>query len=79
MHDGTTLSETQGHNPQSGSLLDEYMTPAELADELGVCERTIARWHALREGPPRVKMGKRILYHRQAVQNWLKGKEEEAA
>ena len=39
---------------RAGTILSEYMTPEELAGELGICKRTLDRWHAGRTGPPRV-------------------------
>jgi len=53
------------------ALLSEYVTPAQLARELDVSERTVHRWHALRQGPPRTKIGNKVLYRRAAVDSWL--------
>jgi len=50
-----------------GNLLDAYLTPAQLASELGVSVRSIHRWHALRQGPPRTQIGRRPMYRRDAV------------
>ncbi len=60
------------------TLLTDYLTPAELAVELGVCARTIERWHRLREAPPRTKVGKRVLYRRESVAEWLRSCEQVA-
>jgi hypothetical protein len=60
-----------------GSLLSEYMTPEELAGELGICKRTLDRWNASRTGPPRVTVGRRPLYRREAVTQWLRKREED--
>lgn len=43
-------------------ILAGYLTPKDLAQALGVSERTIALWHHFREGPPRVEFGRKILY-----------------
>lgn len=61
------------------SILDEYISPEHLAAELHISTRTLDRWHALREGPPRTKLGKRILYRRESVAAWLRSREIEAA
>jgi predicted DNA-binding transcriptional regulator AlpA len=53
------------------------MTPDELARELGICKRTLDRWHASRSGPPRVTIGRRPLYRREAVTQWLRRREED--
>jgi hypothetical protein len=62
---------------RAGTILAEYMTPEELAGELGVCKRTLDRWHASRSGPPRVTVGRRPLYRRDAVAQWLRKREED--
>jgi excisionase family DNA binding protein len=61
---------------RSGTVLAEYLTPDELARELGLCKRTLDRWHAGRYGPPRVTVGRRPLYRRSAVQEWLRSREQ---
>lgn len=52
-------------------LLSEYLTDRELAVQLGRSHRTIARWRRLREGPPVTRVGRRVLYRRSAVAEWL--------
>ena len=59
-----------------GSVLDGYLTPTQLAAQLGCCEKTLARWHAARNGPPRVTIGRRLLYRRTAVSDWLERQEK---
>jgi helix-turn-helix protein len=59
-----------------GSVLDGYLTPTQLAAQLGCCEKTLARWHASRNGPPRVNIGRRLLYRRTAVADWLQRQEK---
>ncbi len=54
----------------------DYLPQETLARELGVSERTLARWHVLRIGPPRCTVGKTILYRRQAVLTWLESRED---
>jgi hypothetical protein len=57
----------------------EYLTLEDLARELRTSPRTLMRWHALRMGPPRTVIGKKILYRIVAVQDWLKQREERRA
>lgn len=58
-----------------GALLDDWMSRAELAAELGVTEDTLQRWHAQRSGPACVRVGKKVLYRREAVREWLVARE----
>lgn len=60
------------------SLLSKYMTPAECAAELGINARTLERWHRLHQAPPRTKIGKKVLYRREAVTEWLREREQAA-
>jgi hypothetical protein len=53
----------------------EYLTPRELALALNVSLRTIARWHALHVGPPRISIGHLVLYRVSAVEDWLRQNE----
>jgi len=48
-----------------------HMTPGEVARLLGVSLRTLSRWHAQRVGPPRCKVGRTVLYRKEAVEAWL--------
>lgn len=60
----------------NGTVLDGYLTPPELAAQLGVCQRTLARWHADRTGPPRSVVGRKILYRTESVTAWLAKREK---
>jgi predicted DNA-binding transcriptional regulator AlpA len=60
----------------AGTLLSQYLSPAQLAHQLGVCKRTLDRWHAARTGPPRVTIGRKPLYRREAVEQWLLRREK---
>jgi hypothetical protein len=64
-----------GDLERAATVLAEYMTPEQLAGELGLCKRTLDRWHASRTGPPRVTVGRRPLYRREAVVQWLRKRE----
>ena len=52
-------SESQ-ETDRLSSILAGYLTQKDLAQALGVSERTIARWHHFREGPPRVEFGRKV-------------------
>lgn len=52
-------------------LNDDLLTPDEVAEELETTRRTIDRWHSRRIGPPRIKIGRKVYYRREAVRDWL--------
>lgn len=54
-----------------GDLIDRV----QLSAELGVSADTLCRWHGLRIGPPCSRVGKRMLYRREAVREWLVNRE----
>ena len=64
---------------KAAGLLEDYLTPEELAGELDKSPRTIARWAGLRIGPPRTVIGRKPYYRRTAVREWLLTKEREQA
>jgi len=64
---------------EDSDILSEYLTEPQLAAQLHVSTMTLKRWRALREAPPIVRLGRRILYRRDAVEKWLAGREVEAA
>jgi len=59
----------------SQPILEEFLTKEELAAELRRNPRTLDRWEALGMGPPRTYVGRKILYRRTSVQNWLVAQE----
>ena len=69
-------TETTTKGNDNAVLIDEYLQPPALAQQLDVSPRTLHRWHTQRIGPPRTTIGKTILYRRAAVQEWLLSREE---
>lgn len=61
---------TEAPAPQV-SILDGYLRRDELAKQLGVSPRTIDRWHTCRSGPPRITIGRTVLYSLESVKQWL--------
>jgi predicted DNA-binding transcriptional regulator AlpA len=59
----------------SPGLLVGFMEKAEFCRELGISERTADRWHEQRIGPPRTVLGRRVLYSRDSVLEWLRSRE----
>jgi len=64
--------------PVSRLVLEGYLRREELAQQFGLSPRTIDRWEALRMGPPRVSVGRTILYNIQSVREWLVNQEHQA-
>ena len=50
---------------------DIKLKPTQVAEMLGISPRTLSRWHAMRVGPPRCKLGRRVLYRKSAVDAWV--------
>ena len=61
----------------SNSVLDGFLRREQLAEQLGLSPRTIDRWQALRQGPPRVCIGRTVLYEIDSVREWLRSKENQ--
>jgi hypothetical protein len=60
----------------SEPILSEFLTTEELAAELRRNKRTLDRWHTLGIGPPRTRIGRKVLYKRTSVQKWLMAQEQ---
>jgi hypothetical protein len=61
--------------PTANSVLKDYLTKAELAAQLDRSVRSIDRWSLTGYGPPSVRIGRRSLYRREAVLEWLRSLE----
>lgn len=57
----------------ASSLLDDYMSPQELALELDLAPSTLKSWRVRKYGPPWIKVGREVLYSRDGVRHWLAG------
>ena len=57
-------------------LLGGYLSKAECAQSLNIAERTLDRWHELRTGPPRTRIGHRVYYAIPHVEAWLESQRE---
>jgi hypothetical protein len=53
----------------------QYVTSHCLATMLGVTARTLARWDRAGIGPPKIKIGKRVLYDLAKLPDWLTTRE----
>ena len=72
-----TLTNSAPETTATGGLLGDFLTEPELARELGVCQMTVRRWRAVGDAPPTTRLGRRILYRRDAVADWLKSRQIE--
>jgi predicted DNA-binding transcriptional regulator AlpA len=59
------------------NLLADFLEQEEAAAELKVCRRTLDRWRRLGEGPPIIKLGRRVLYSRSSLLAWIAAQEHE--
>ena len=57
------------------SILSEYLTKAELAAQLRRSTRSVDRWALTGYGPPHIRIGRRSLYRRAALVEWLRSLE----
>ena len=57
-------------------LGSDYLTDKQLAKELRISTRTFARLHEKRQGPPRVRVGRKVFYRRASAIAWLESREE---
>jgi len=57
-------------------LLAEWISRDALAAELNLTPDTLGRWEARREGPPCTRLGRKVLYRRTSVQDWLRAQEQ---
>lgn len=68
-------SRVAGSEAPGEPILSGFVTPSLLASQLGISVRTLARWHAMRIGPPRCSVGRLILYRADGVSQWLAERE----
>jgi len=61
--------------PTSTAVLDSLITPATLADRLGLTQRTLSEKRITGTGPAFVRIGKSVRYRPESVDAWLLGQE----
>lgn len=52
------------------------MTSADVADVLGIEQRTLERWRKSGDGPPFMMFGRTIRYHPARLQQWMAAREQ---
>jgi hypothetical protein len=60
------------------ALLADYLTEREAAVELLQSLRTVRLWRQQRRGPCWTKIGRRVLYSRASLMNWISRLENKA-
>lgn len=58
------------------SILTGWVSRGDLARELGLTEDTLRRWEDRRVGPTCVRAGRKVLYRRSAIEDWLGAQEQ---
>jgi DNA-binding transcriptional MerR regulator len=61
---------------EAANVLDGYLTPAQLAKQLGVTTRTLLRWEVQRIGPVRTVINRQVFYRVASVAAWLESREQ---
>lgn len=57
-------------------ILDRYLSQDELATELGVTVATLLNWRRDGKAPPHTRIGQRVVYARDSVEQWLRDQEQ---
>ena len=68
------ITDEQGAAPLN--LLAGWISREDLAEELMVKPDTLARWEARREGPPCMRIGRKVYYRQSSVRDWLLSREQ---
>lgn len=58
------------------NLLADWIARDQLALELMIRPDTLSRWEARREGPPCMRVGRKVFYRRTSVEQWLLSREQ---
>ncbi|MFH8662626.1 helix-turn-helix domain-containing protein [Streptomyces afghaniensis] len=61
------------------TLPERYLTPADVAELLGVPVETLYQWRRKRIGPPAFRVGRHLRYDPVRLRQWVDGLTEVAA
>lgn len=56
-----------------------YISEVEASARLGAAVKTLRTWASRRQGPPRVKVGRTVLYREESLAAWLASRETDPA
>ena len=68
------MLDCQESNARRSRVLDDYFTEDEAAAEVGQKKPTLRKWRAIGDGPPYVKIGRKIFYPRPELADWIRAK-----
>ncbi|MFG2455433.1 helix-turn-helix transcriptional regulator [Streptomyces sp. NPDC048512] len=61
------------------TLPERYLSPADVAELLGVPVETLYQWRRKRSGPPAFRVGRHLRYDPARLRQWIDGLTEAAA
>jgi hypothetical protein len=59
------------------TTIDGLLSETQAASALGVKFTTLRNWSVLRQGPPRIRIGKKIFYRLDALTAWVQEQEKD--
>jgi excisionase family DNA binding protein len=71
-------SMSAAHVPAE-SAAPPYLTPAQVAELLQVCEKTVLRWSLEDASMPVLRRGGVVRFHRERLERWLERQEPRSA
>lgn len=60
-------------------ITENFLSESETAEVLRVKKETLRNWRCQRKGPPRIKIGRKIFYRREALVAWMQSQEKAVA
>ena len=64
-----------GKSETGADVLGDWLSREDLAEQLGVTPKTLAKWANQRKGPTFAKVGRKVFYRKDSVQAWLRKNE----
>ena len=53
------------------SAIDPVLTPAQVSEQTGMAEKTLANWRSALQGPTHFKIGRLVRYRQSAIDAWI--------